>query len=178
MEPGMKSSSIVIALSLVLLWVRAARADESLLPLAESGSWVAFEHRVDMTAPPDVCMAGNVAAHIIFRADANDTEVRYSNDKWSLPSNVSGQIVLTISGTAHSFPINSNTNNMVSATVPAADVAGLLDLVASAPSMTVKTGNAAATPVSLDGSKVALTAFRTCAGIGGGSAGAGTNPCQ
>jgi hypothetical protein len=50
--------------------------------------------------------------------------------------------------------------------------------MAKAASLKLTIGKDAPISVSLDGSTKALNAFRTCAGIGGGGTGGGSNPFQ
>jgi hypothetical protein len=151
-----------------------ARADEELIPIAVNGSWGAAAHHTSETAPPDVCIAMSHDG-LGFRSSDDGLEIRMTKSEWSLPANVSGQIVLIIGADRSPFTVAANTSTMVDAVLPPDQAPGLLDKIAAAPSMTVQVGSAKPISIALDGSKVVLAAFRTCSGIGGGNGG-GENP--
>jgi hypothetical protein len=170
-----------------LLWLTVALisavsvpafADEQMETTAASGSWIAGQHSPSETDPPDVCMAFNVDAGVGLRSDGVTTTLRVINDKWSLPDDVQGSILITIGAAATTLEIADNTNNMVEAVLDNANLPTLLDGMAKASSMQLKVGKDKAFSVSLAGSTVVLNAFRTCAGIGGSAAGGGSNPFQ
>jgi hypothetical protein len=131
-----------------------------------------------MTDPPDICAASVINGAMMLRSDGTTVELRSSNDSWSLPDGVQGSISFTVSGNTYSFDIVSNTDTMVSADVDADKVQPILDDMAKASSLALTIGKAKPVSVSLSGSSKALNAFRTCAGIGGGAAGGGSNPFQ
>jgi hypothetical protein len=151
-----------------------ARADDITEPLAQSGSWVAGDHRMSITDAADVCIASSDAG-LGFRYGNGGIEIHMSHDSWTLPAGVAGQFTLVIGSSRHTFSVEANTATMVAANLPMGDAPGLFDEIAEAPAMTVQVGNAKPIPVALDGSKVVLAAFRTCAGINGGNGG-GENP--
>lgn len=153
-------------------------ADEQLVTLAESGNWVAMEHRPSMTDPPDVCVAATSQGGLGLRSDGTTVEIRYVNTSWSLPDGVTGSISIAVDGTTYGFAIVSNTDTMVNAQVDADKVQPILDSMGKAASMVLTAGKAAPVTISLAGSMKALNAFRTCAGIGGSAPGAGSNPFQ
>jgi hypothetical protein len=171
-------SSALLGLALAVSCAIPALADEQLIPLAQSGSWAAVEHRPSMMDPPDVCLASVINGAMALRSDGTTVELRSGNDSWSLPDGVQGSISFTVNGNTYSFDIVSNTDTMVSADVDADKVQPILDDMAKASSLTLTIGKAKPISVSLSGSSKALNAFRTCAGIGGGAAGGGTNPFQ
>ena len=168
----------ILGLALAVSCAIPALADEQLIPLAQSGSWAAVEHRPSMTDPPDVCLASVINGAMALRSDGTTVELRSGNDSWSLPDGVQGSISFTVNGNTYSFDIVSNTDTMVSADVDADKVQPILDDMAKASSLTLTIGKAKPISVSLSGSSKALNAFRTCAGIGRGAAGGGTNPFQ
>lgn len=155
-----------------------ALADESLVPIAEKGSWIAFAHRDSMVDRPDVCAATEINSHFAIRADANDVEVRLVNETWSLPADVTGTIVIKVGADDYDLDIGSNTDKMVAAVIPQDKVVPLLDAAAKASLMTVLAGKGKPISVSLSGSSTVLNAFRTCAGISGSAVGGGANPFQ
>ncbi len=171
-------SAFLLGLAMVGLTTRPVLADEQIVPIAESGDWVAMEHRPSMMDPPDVCLAANTEATVLLRDDGTTLEVRSSNKSWSLPDGVQGNFAIAVNNNSYSFNIDYNTDSMVSATVDADKVSALLDDMAKAASLKLTIGKDAPISVSLDGSTKALNAFRTCAGIGGGGSGGGANPFQ
>jgi hypothetical protein len=163
---------LVLALSCPL----AAVADERLVPLAQSGDWIAVSHKASITAPPDVCIAFNQRAGIAFRSDGNTFEFRVINDKWSLPASVEGSVVIVIGDWKLTLDISDNTDNSISADVEPAEVLTLLAAMDKASTMTVTAGKAKPIVASLTGSSKVANAFRTCAGIEGSSGKGGENP--
>src|ERR1700735_5364558 len=166
----------ILGLALAVSCAIPALADEQLIPLAQSGSWAAVEHRPSMADPPDVCLASVINGAMALRSDGSTVELRSGNDSWSLPDGVQGSISFTVNGNTYSFDIVSNTDTMVSADVDADKVQPILDDMAKASSLTLTIGKAKPISVSLSGSSKALNAFRTCAGIGGGADGGGPTP--
>jgi hypothetical protein len=171
-------SALLLGLALIGLVTSPALADEQFVPLAESGDWVAMEHRPSMLDPPDVCLAANTKATVLLRDDGTTLEIRSTNQSWSLPNGVKGNLAIAVNNNSYSFDIDYNTDSMVSATVDPNKVSLLLDDMAKAASLKLTIGKDAPISVSLDGSTKALNAFRTCAGIGGGGSGGGSNPFQ
>jgi hypothetical protein len=169
----------VIMVALALSWGCApAFADEQLVPLVENGNWIAMEHRPSMTDPPDVCVAANPSSGLGIRSDGTTVQVRYSDTSWSLPDGVKGSIGIAVDGATYSFDIDDNTDTMVNAEIDTDKVQSMLDEMGKAGSMAITVGKAKPVTISLAGSMKVLNAFRTCAGIGGGSAGGGGNPFQ
>jgi hypothetical protein len=175
----MRSAAVVILISAIgsLVIAGAARADEQIVPLAESGDWTAVAHHVSMTAPPDVCMAMTEQG-LLFRADADGVALRMVNKKWSLPTDVHGSISVSVGTWKQTFEITFNTSNMVSSDVQEEDVAPMFAAMDKAGSMSVTVGSAAPTTISLAGSTRVTDAFRTCAGIKSNSKTPGSNPFE
>jgi hypothetical protein len=155
-----------------------ARADEQMDPLAEDGDWIALAHRTSETANVDLCMAADRSATLMLRSDGTTTELRSSNDTWSLPSGVQGTLKVNVSNDDYTFDISGNTDTVVTSIVDSTKLTNLLDDMEKADILQLTIGNNAPIIVSLSGSTKVINAFRTCAGIGGGAAGAGSNPFQ
>ena len=170
--------AFIIGLALVGLTTGPALADEQIVPLAESGDWVAMEHKPSMMEPPDVCIAENTGETVLLRDDGTTLEVRSVDASWSLPNGVQGSLAISVNSNSYSFDIEYNTDSMVSANVDADKVSALLDDMAKAASLKLTVGKDTPISVPLNGSTKALNAFRTCAGIGGGGSGGGSNPFQ
>jgi len=168
---------LLVLASTVLIMPRA-RADEQMVPLAESGTWMALAHKPSMMDAPDMCGAMESTKHFILRADTSDTEIRISNDAWSLPADVSGNIEVKVGAIDDTFDITYNTDTVVGATVGPDQLVPLLDAIAKETFLTVIAGKAPSIRVPLGGSATALNAFRTCAGISGSAKGGGSNPFQ
>lgn len=163
------------------LWVwdaQNARADEQIVPLAESGTWMAAAHKESMADPPDICIAEEAQSNFALRADTNGVQLRLSNNSWSLPSGVTGQLEVKVGSYDQAFDIDDNTDTMVNAEVSQDQVGPLLNAIANGSIMTVIAGKAKPIDVSLAGSATALNAFRTCAGISGSAPGGGSDPFQ
>jgi len=142
-----------------------ARADEAVHTLVVSGDWVAKEQQDPAAAMQNVCIAFTAAADNGFglRATADDFELRYSDNSWVLPANVSGNLVIDI-GRYHSvFAVTGNTRNTAIATITPARLHILIAAMERAGSMTVTAGVAAPQRISLRGSNRATTAFLSCA---------------
>ena len=167
----------IAAVALGVLADKEVKADELMQPLAQSGDWMAASHRPTMLAAPDVCFAGNMASKFLLRADQTSTEIRIADDSWSLPPSVSGAIEVKIGAYTASFDIDSNTNNMVMATIKPGSAVELFAAMDEASSMSVTVGKSTRT-VSLSGSTKVTNAFRTCAGIKGAPADPSSNPFQ
>jgi hypothetical protein len=170
---------ILIALIVGLMFPagpRRANADEHLVPLAQSGEWVAIAHKVSMTAPPDVCIAINARSGVAFRGDGDSVQLRVIDKKWSLPNSVHGDVLVAIGDWNLTLPIGDNTEDSVSAEVNAADILTLLTSMDKGSTMLVTVGKTKPISVSLTGSSKVANAFRTCAGIEGSSAKGGDNP--
>lgn len=160
------------------LIISRARADEQMIPLAESGTWMAFAHKPSIIEAPDMCGAVESTKHFILRADTSDTEIRISNDAWSLPADVTGNIEVKVGTIDDTFAITYNTDTVVGATVSPDQLVPLLDAIAQETFLTVIAGKAPLIRVPLGGSATALNAFRTCSGISGSAKGGGSNPFQ
>jgi hypothetical protein len=169
-----------VAVALVVVGVfglsGVGMADEEMIPLAESGEWVAVAHHVSMTAPPDVCIAMNLARGTAFRADENGVQFRVQDQKWSLPSDVQGNISVTIGSWKQSFDIDSNTSVMVSSEVSSDIALEMFSEMDKSSSMSVTVWKEKPNIVSLTGSTKATNAFRTCAGIKSNAESPGSNP--
>jgi hypothetical protein len=169
---------MIAGVVIALLPPKIARADEQMMPLAISGEWAAMAHKPSMTQPPDVCVAMNPKTGVAFWSDGDSVQIRVLNEAWSLPASVKGQIMVAVGNVKLSFDINDNTNKMVDANMESAEYQPLFGAMDSASSMMVTVGKAAPIAVSLLGSSKATNAFKTCAGIKGGSSKGGENPFQ
>jgi hypothetical protein len=167
-----------LALAAVLCILSAsAYADEQMIPLAQSGDWVAVAHQVSLTARPDVCIAANnTDPGVIFRADADGVQFRVLNKSWSLPAGVRGTVVVTVGNWSNAFEIDGNDDSMVNAEAAQDVAAAMFAAMDKASAMTVTVGKAKPFSVSLAGSTKTTNAFRTCAGIKSNAPGGGDNP--
>jgi hypothetical protein len=153
-----------------------AIADEQMVPLAQSGEWVAMAHKVSITARPDVCVAFNLRAGIALRGDGDTVEFRVIDKNWSLPASVTGDVLIAVGGWNLTLAINDNTEDSISSEMKPADIVALLTNMDKAATMAVTVGKAKPISVSLTGSSKVANAFRTCAGIEDGSTKGGENP--
>ncbi len=171
---------VAAAIGFLCLTFDRAVADEQLLPLAESGDWIAMEHTDSITSAPDVCFAATSASGRVFavRAAESDLEVRFSDDSWSLPAGVTGTLAIAVGSYHAAFDISDNTNKMVTAEITLPQLQSLIAAMDKASSMTVTPGKSSPVAVSLNGSNTATTAFLTCAGLTAPGEGGGANPFQ
>jgi hypothetical protein len=153
-----------------------AAADEQMVPLAQSGEWVAMAHKVSMTATPDVCIAVNPRAGIALRGDGDTVEFRVFDKKWSLPNSVQGNVLISIAGWSVTLAISANSDDSVTAELDPTEILSLLTNMDKSAAMSVTVGKAKPIPVSLAGSSKAANAFRVCAGLDGSSEKGGENP--
>jgi hypothetical protein len=167
---------MIIAFLVAIVPWASAMADEQTNTLAVGGDWIAAAHSDSMTDPPDVCIAFDGSANFGIRADDSDVEIRYGNDSWSLPDNVTG--ILDIKINSHDYPldVSANTNNQVTAAITDDQLQKLVNDMNVSSSMTVKAGSGPGENVSLDGSNAVITAFLTCAGKPQPGSTGGTNP--
>jgi hypothetical protein len=151
-----------------------------MIPLAESGDWIAMEHATSITAAPDLCLAMTTdgARAFAFRAGMQDIEIRYSDDSWSLPAGVAGTLAIAVGSYRAALDISDNTSSMVTAVITQDQLQSMISAMDKASSMSVTAGNAAPVTVSLNGSNTATTALLTCAGITAPGEGGGANPFQ
>jgi hypothetical protein len=170
-------NSLAVLATVLCLLSASAYADEQIVPLAQSGDWAAVAHKESETAPPDVCIAANVAdPHVVFRADSDGVQFRVSNESWSLPAGVTGNVVVTIGEWSNTFAIDQNTDTMVNAEAAQDVVSAVFAAMDKASAMTVTAGKAKPFSVALTGSTKATNAFLTCAGIKSNAPGGGDNP--
>jgi hypothetical protein len=162
--------------AVVCLFHPPALADEQIRPLAISGDWAAAAHAASMTAPPDVCLATNIASGFTVRSDEDGLQIRVTNRSWSLPANVTGIVEVDVGNFHKTFEIDDNTDNMVNAELPHDDAIALFSAMDNASSMSVTAGSGKPTTISLAGSTKATNAFRTCAGLNSAGSGGGSNP--
>lgn len=175
---GRNAWGLVAAIALVAP-LATASADESLLPIAIQGDWMAVAHRSSEIAPPDVCAATTPVGKggFVFWTDGTSLEARVLNPSWSLPAGVQGNIDISVKGDDVSLPVSANESTMLSAEIDLDAFHKLVAAMDKAASMTVTVGKAAPVTVSLSGSTVAIRAFETCAGIPASTtAPAGANP--
>lgn len=173
----MRGLRFALSLGTMLCVGGYALADTQII--AAQGDWTAGEHTPDAVSAPDVCVAmSDTQIVVVLRVDnQGDTEVRLSDDSWSLPANASGTIDFTVNGHNYSYPATAMSSTMVDATITQDQLTTLVGDMETASSMQVKAGSAAPTTIPLDGSQVVLTAFMTCAGIPNPSANTGgSNP--
>lgn len=174
----MRTKVVVLAVVELLGLTASALADEGIFPLAESGDWVAVAHHASMTAPPDVCIAGNDAHGIVFRADRYGFQLRIFDQKWSLPANVHGNIFFSTQTLRLALDISDNTVDWVEANLSKDTILDMFAAMDIASSMTIAVGKAKPFVISLIGSTAATNAFRTCAGLKGNVPSPGSNPFQ
>jgi hypothetical protein len=153
----------------------AARIVLAIVAMIAAMSAHADDH-LSMTAPPDVCIASNVAAGFALRADNSGLQIRVINSKWSLPTGVNGAVRIDVGAFHKSFDIDDNTDNSVNAELSNDDALALFAAMDNAGIMSVTAGTAKAVAVSLVGSTKATNAFRTCAGLDSSGPGGGVNP--
>lgn len=153
----------------------AAHADEQLRTTVTNGDWAAFEHHETMMSPADMCAASNFEGGFMLRHDSDGLEVRIIDKSWTLPTDVSGQVKITVGDFSAAYNIGSNTSEMVVSSVPETDYAGLFAAMDKGASMTVLVGKAKKS-ISLNGSTKVTNAFRTCSGLKGPSESPGANP--
>ncbi|MGH7069145.1 MAG: hypothetical protein ACREFO_03910 [Acetobacteraceae bacterium] len=157
------------AMAIGIAWLIPGRAiaDGQVLPLVASGDWAAVEHLPSFNSTPDMCVARTATSGQVFglRATETDIEVRFSDQSWSLPADVSGSLVLDVGTIKLSLDISDNTNSMVIAEITVTQLQYVISAMDNAGSMTITPGKAAPITVSLNGSNTATTAFLTCAGI-------------
>lgn len=169
---------LVAAVMATLCLPAAALADEQLTPLAANGDWAAFEHRESMEDPPDFCVAMDIADHFYIRADSNDLELRYEDDSWSLPANVTGNLKIDVNNDKFVLPISGNTNTMVIAVITQDQLQKIVGDMNNVSSMQLTPGAGQPITLSLNGSNQAVTALLTCANISQPGNTGGANPFQ
>jgi hypothetical protein len=157
--------------------IGTATAGEMTVPLAMSGDWSAAAHKPDMISPPDICVASNRKG-LGFRADSKTFQVRMTNESWSLPVNVQGEILISIGTWSRSLSIAANTDTGVAAIMDPDDLAPMFAAMDRASTMSVKVGKAPPVVMSLSGSTKVTNAFRTCAGIKSNAKTPGGNPFE
>lgn len=174
-----KGIAAAATLALFALSARSALAQPQTIQLAASNSWIADEHAASQSSPPDGCIAYTkqapymfglrVAAAEIFGTAVRiaDAEVAFMDQNWSLPDGVRGPLLLSVGTYDLTLEVTGNTSNMILAPITEANLRGLISAMHNESAMTVTPGNGAPVTLSLLGSNVATTAFRTCAGIAG-----------
>jgi hypothetical protein len=172
--------SALLRMALVPLFVTASTlpvlSGEKLFSIAQRGDWITMEHRVNMAARPDVCIAVNTDEGVIFRIDDNRIEIRILDVGWSLPPNTNGSVGISVGDWKGAFDIFDNTAEMVIAEIKPNDIVPMFAAMDTSSSMIVAVGEAPAFPVSLMGSTKATNAFRTCAGRQDQSMAPGSDP--
>jgi hypothetical protein len=173
-----------IALATMLVFGIASwplTADEGLVPLAHSGSWIAMAHHTSMVAPPDVCMIFNKISSsqmLLFRADEDETEIRVADEKWDLPADVAGTIKVSVGAWNGQFDVSHNSESRLDADLSKEDLLAMFAAMDKSATMTINVGKNKPMEISLSGSTKVTNAFLTCAGIKGGNNSHGTNPFQ
>jgi hypothetical protein len=173
----MKLACLISSLATLFIAV-PAHSDELTTPIAQSGDWVAMEHRMSMTSASDMCLAANVVSHIAFRSENESVQLRVINDDWTLPTKVVGQIVITIGAYKRVLDIDDNSSTMVNAELSEQDYTTLFAAMDNSSTMNIAVGKAAPFTVSLVGSSKITNAFKTCSGIRSTGPKGGNNPFQ
>lgn len=168
--------SIQIVGALLIATAAPARADEQMIPLAMSGTWMAVAHKASLVAPPDICVVTDVATGFVLWTNGEEVQLRFVDQKWSLPSYVVGQITVSIADWTAAFDITNNSGTMVIALLDENQRSALLQNMNKGRSMSIKIGKAAPVRVSLEGSRKVTNAWRTCAGLEGGDGTTESNP--
>jgi hypothetical protein len=165
MKRFIRASSVACALILCELCDHAALADDHLRTLAVSGDWVAQEQQDSALAARDVCIAFTAQPNKGFgiRASAADLEVRYSQDSWALPDNVTGTLVIRVGGFRSALAVTSNTKDTAIAVITPVLLRSMIAAMEKARWMTVTAGYDSPQTVSLRGSNKATTALLACA---------------
>lgn len=167
-------STFLIAVFAAVSVAGHACASGQITPITLDGDWAAFEHSPSMTDSPDLCIAMNANAGFFIRIDdSGDIEFRLTNDSWSLPTGVTGELKFAVNSHNYSFDITDNTSNMVSADISQAQLMPVVTDMEEADSMQIIAGSSAPVSVSLDGSNQVLTALLTCSGISAPSSNTG-----
>ena len=167
------------SLALMAVFVSAsAMADESMRPIARSGDWIAFAHSETMIAKPDVCVAASMPSGVALRSGEDEIQLRVVDQKWSLPTGVSGSVTISVGVWSKSIDIDDNTDTTISVVLPPDIYAPMFEAMDKASTMLVTVGKAKPINVSLAGSTKVTNAFRTCAGISGGAKSGGANPFE
>lgn len=180
-QPMQKFAGLLLLAGVTLAASGAAAQDFSgVRPIAQSGDWIALEHRPSITEAPDVCVAMAVSAGPVFafRASLEGLEARVSNKKWSLPTEVKGTLTLSAGKFTKTVDIATNTSDTVSADIGPDETDEMFGAMDNASSMTVKVGKDAPFKVSLAGSTRVTNAFRTCAGLKSHAKTPGSNPFE
>ena len=153
-------------------------ADEQETPLAAEGNWVATSHSDSETDPPDVCLAFSTDGLVFRTDDSGNIDVRFVNEKWSLPASVNGTLELVVGKNSFPLQITGNTQVMVDAPVTQDQLTSIIANMNKVATMVVKAGSAPPQTISLAGSNTVVAAFLTCANISppAGDAPAGANP--
>jgi hypothetical protein len=170
-------AKIALVVATLASGVVTSRADELMRPLAVSGGWIVTAHQPSMLAPPDVCVLFNPESGVALRAENDGLQFRATNKSWSLPVGVQGNIVVTVGEWNTTLEIDDNTDDMVNAELSEAVSTPMFDAMDKGSSMSVKIGKSKQFMVSLTGSTRATNAFKTCAGIKGGTK-PGSNPFE
>ena len=155
-----------------------AHADEQMHVTATGGAWVAMAHYSSLTAAADVCMAMSPATGVGFRASEDGIEIRVFSERWSLPTDVSGSVAISVGGFSKDFAIGGNTASSISALIATDDAALLFSAMNKASTMLVTAGRSKPLNISLSGSTKVTNAFLTCAGIRNGASSPSSNPFQ
>lgn len=168
----------IVAAAIVTAVSGPSLANEEMVPLAVSGTWIAMAHQPSMTAQPDVCVAAERVTGFALRASAEGIQLRLVNPSWSLPASVQGDVTIAVGDWKHSFSIDDNTSTMVNAEVAPDLAIAMFAAMDKARDMLVTVGHAKPTTVSLSGSTRATNAFRTCADLPGNVKSPGSNPFE
>ena len=157
--------AMIAALTLIAATSVALADDLQPTVEATSGNWVAasFNDGTDTK----ICVAGSADKRLLFRADANDLEVRTADDSWSLSAGLTGEMKVKVGNVEKVAQMQTFNATTLAGIMQPSDVSQLMDAMDKAPSALVTFGSKKTISVSLMGSTRVMNAFRTCAGVHG-----------
>lgn len=129
---------------------------------AAQGNWVAFHHTNDGGVGTDMCVGLSTDTQIAVRVDQNDIEIRFSDSKWSLPSNTQGDVTVAAGNYSHLFHTMSANPTMLTGEMTADEAKALLAALETAPSAKLTFGAKTTKNVSLAGSTKVLSTLQGC----------------
>jgi hypothetical protein len=142
--------------------VEPGHAAERARSLVKSGDWAAVERAGADSGFSKICLAIDATAGVAFQADTAGIQFLVGNPHWDLPETVNLEVKVVTDQETKSFPITSNTTNIVSAKLDPSMLASLLADMEKTTSMLVTVGEIARLQTSLAGSTVVLNAFMAC----------------
>ena len=130
---------------------------------AAQGNWATLHHTTDGGVGTDVCLAASVDAQVGLRVDENDIEVRFSDPKWSLPSDTKGDVTISAGSYSHLFHTASLNPTMLVGELTSDEAKSLLTALETAPAAKITFGAKTSKTISLSGSTKVLSDFQGCA---------------